>query len=149
MRFSEPPAPELTSTAYARELADTAILYPGMSLADLAHVVMLIEGGVIPPQAGGELLHALLSAHPLPPLDFTCDAATGDLYANRELYLSMLTPQVGYLSAGRSRREAITIAFRVAVRSRLLDLAAALIDCAHAATDLAETHIASLFPDYT
>ena len=149
MRLSEDAAPELVHTAYARELADTPILYEGMSLADLAHVVMLTEEDVIPREAGGQLLHMLLSMHSRPPLDFFPDPATGDLYSNRVAYLSMLTPHVGYLSAGRARREAITIAYRIAARSRLLKLAAALIDLAHAAADLAEAHSATLFPDYT
>jgi argininosuccinate lyase len=149
MRLSESAAPELIQTAYAREVADTAILYEGMSFADMAHVVMLIEVGVIPRPAGGQLLHALLKTHPKPPIDYARDPAVGDIYSNREAYLAMLTLHAGYLSTGRARREAITIAYRIAARSRLLKLAAVLTDCAHAAADLAETHIATLFPDYT
>lgn len=144
-----PSAPELIHTAYARELADAAILYEGMSLADLAHVVVLTEAGVIPREPAGELIAALLEIHPNPPLDFSLDPATGDLYANREAYLSMLTSSAGWLSAGRARREATTIAYRIAVRIRLLALAAALADCASGALDVAEPHRATLFPDYT
>lgn len=149
MRLSETAAPELIQTAYTREVADTAILYAGMSYADLAHMVVLIEAGVAPRAAGGQLLHALLAIHPEPPLDFARDPAVGDVYSNREAHLAMHTPYVGYLAAGRARREAITIAYRRAVRARLLQLAGALIDCAHAAADLAAQHRATLFPDYT
>jgi argininosuccinate lyase len=149
VRLTEPPAPELINSANARELADAAILYEGISSADLAHVVMLVEAKVIPREAGGQLLHALLAAHPRPPMDFAHDPAVGDLYSNREVYLSMRTPHTGYLSAGRPRREAITIAFRLAVRSRLLKLAGSLARCANRAADLAEAHLATLFPDYT
>jgi argininosuccinate lyase len=149
VRLNEPSAPELVYTAYARELGDTPILYEGMSLADIAHVVALIESDIIPSEAGGELLHALLAAHPKPPLDFAQDPATGDLYSNREAFLSMVTPHAGYLSAGRPRREAITVAFRVAVRSGLLKLAMSLVKYASAASDLAEAHQTTLFPDYT
>ncbi len=148
-RIKAPPAPELIATAYARELGDTAILYEGMSLADLAHVIMLVETDIIPREAGGELLAALLTIHPAPPLDFALDPGRGDLYSNREAYLRMLTPAVGWLSVGRARREATTIGYRLAVRQRLLALAAALGDCATAALDLAEKHRATLFPDYT
>ncbi|MBI4771516.1 MAG: argininosuccinate lyase [Chloroflexi bacterium] len=143
------PAPELIQTAHARELADAPLLYEGMSQADLAHVVMLTERGLIPREAGGHLLHALLSIHPNPPLDFALDPAVGDLYSNRENYLSRLTPHAGYLAAGRARREAATIAYRIALRSRLLALAAALDDCARAGADLARAHLDTLFPDYT
>src|SRR3972149_8587350 len=100
MRLKESPADELIHTAYAREVGDAAILYEGMSLADIAHVVGLIESNIIPREAGGELLAALLAIHPTPPLDFTFDPARGDLYSNREAYLKMLTPAVAWLSAG-------------------------------------------------
>lgn len=149
MRLIEPPAEQLVRTAYAREIGDAAILYEGMSLADIAHVVGLIEANIIPREPGGELLAALLTLHPAPPLDFALDPAHGDLYSNREAYLRMLAAPVGWLSAGRARREASTIAYRLAARKRLLNLAAALESCAVAALDLAETHRATLFPDYT
>jgi argininosuccinate lyase len=148
-RLTQPPAPELITTAYAREVGDAALLYTGMSLADLAHVVMLVEAGIVPPPAGAELVHALLDMHPDPPLDFALDPARGDPYSNREAYLKMHTPAAGWLSAGRARREATTLGYRIAVRSRLLALAAALADCAAAALDLSEQHRAALFPDYT
>ena len=143
------PADELVRTAYAREASDTAILYKGMSLADVAHVVELIECEIVPRQAGGELLWALLEIHPSPPLDFAVDPKRGDSYSNREAYLRMLTPAAGWLSAGRARRESTTTGYRITVRERLLTLASALEDCAAAALDVAESHRATLFPDYT
>src|SRR5262245_53937978 len=126
MRLIEPPAEQLIQTAYAREIGDAAILYKGMSLADLAHVVELIQANVAPRQAGGELLAALLEIHPSPPIDFGLDPARGDLYSNREAYLKMLGAPVGWLSAGRARREATTIGYRLAVRERLLRLSAVI-----------------------
>jgi len=142
-------ADELVRTAYTREAGDTAVLYKGMSLADVAHVVGLIESEIIPQPAGGELLWALLEIHPSPPLDFAVDPKRGDSYSNREAYLSMLTPSVGWLSTGRARRESTTTGYRIAVRERLVVLAAALEDCIDAALQQAEHHQATLFPDYT
>src|SRR5581483_289364 len=136
-------------TAYARETGDAALLYEGMSLADLAHVIELIETDVIPAPAGADLLPALLAIHPSPPLDFALDPRRGDLFSNREAYLKLLTPAAGWLSAGRARREATTIAYRLAVRTRLLALAVALDTCLAALLDLADAHRATLFPDYT
>ncbi len=149
MRLTDPPARALIETAYARETGDAAILYLGMSLADLAHVVELMESQVVSPAVGSELLAALLELHPAPPLDFGLDPARGDLYSNREAYLKMLGAPVGWLSAGRARREATTIGYRVALRARLLDLTGALGQLATTALDLAEAHRATLFPDYT
>ena len=149
MVFGEPPSDELIRTAYAREAGDTAILYKGMSLADIAHVVGLVESKIIPRQAGGELLWALLEIHPSPPMDFAVDPARGDSYSNRESYLRMLTPSTGWLSVGRTRRESTTTGYRIAVRERLLSLAGALGDCATAALKQCDAHRATLFPDYT
>src|SRR5579859_272764 len=149
MRLTDPPARVLVDTAFAREIGDTAVLYFGMSLADLAHVLELIEARVVSPEIGGELLAALLELHPAPPLDFGLDPARGDLFSNREAYLRMLGAPGGWLSAGRARREATTVGYRVAVRARLLSLAGALGDLADAALDLADAQRAALFPDYT
>ena len=149
MVFGDPPSDALIRTAYAREAGDTAILYKGMSLADIAHVVGLVESKIIPRQAGGELLWALLEIHPSPPMDFAVDPGRGDSYSNREAYLRMLTPSAGWLSAGRARRESTTTGYRIAVRERLLSLAGALGDCAAAALEQCDAHRTTLFPDYT
>jgi argininosuccinate lyase len=148
-RLTEPPAPELIATAYAREVSEASLLYTGMNLADIAYTVMLMEQGIVPTAAGAELLHALLDIHPHPPLDLSFDPAQGDLYSNREAYLRMLGAPVGWLSAGRARRESTTTGYRLAVRARLLALSAALAECAASALNLAEQHRATLFPDYT
>jgi len=47
-RFTKSPAPELMNSAFTMEVNDGALLYNGMSLADLAHAVMLIEIDVVP-----------------------------------------------------------------------------------------------------
>ena len=43
-RLAAGPAKELVETAFARELSDQLALFRGMSLADLAHTLILIEG---------------------------------------------------------------------------------------------------------
>lgn len=142
------PAAELVATAFARELADELALFEGVSLADLAHTVMLIEAGVIPPAAGSELLAELLALHTHPP-DFTPDPALGDLVTNREAWLAARTPAAGWLGAGRARREATTIGYHLAVRARLLALAGALIKAGTALVERADEHHAALMADYT
>jgi argininosuccinate lyase len=42
-RLKEDPAPELVARAFALEAGDGPLLHHGMSLADLAHAVMLID----------------------------------------------------------------------------------------------------------
>jgi len=147
-RLASAPSGELVATAFARELTDQLPLFKGISFADLAHTIMLIEIGVIPSSAGGALLAALLTLHNQPS-DFTPDPALGDLYTNREAWLAARTPAAGWLGAGRARREATTIGYRLAVRARLLALAEALIAAGNALVERAEEYRAARMADYT
>ncbi len=147
-RLAAAPSSELTSTAFARELTDQLPLFEGISFADLAHTLMLIESGVIPQAAGGELLTALLALHKHPP-DFFPDPALGDLYTNREAYLTAHTASAGWLGAGRARREATTIGYRIAVRAHLLEFASALIEAGNALIERADEYRDALMADYT
>jgi argininosuccinate lyase len=147
-RLATGPAVELVQTAFARELADQLALFKGMSLADLAHTIMLIEAGVIPPADGASLLGALLDldSHPA---DFTPTPESGDLYTNREAWLAARTPSVGWLGAGRARRESTTTAYRITVRSYLLAFASALIMAGTALIERADEYRSTLMADYT
>lgn len=147
-RLATGPAPELVQTAFARELADQLALFRGMSLADLAHTVTLIETGVIPREAGAALLGALLDLHEQP-ADFVPVPEAGDLYTNREAWLAARTPAVGWLGAGRARRESTTTGFRIALRSRLLAFADALVKAGSALVERAGEYRAALMADYT
>ena len=149
-RLKEPPAPELVRSAYQLETDDCAILWREMSLVDLAHVVMLIEVGVLPRDTGQRLLALLLDLHHTPVTEVTLDPVLGDLYSNREGWVSKRdAATAGWLSAGRARREASTTAYRLALRRRLLDLSGAMTDLATAVLDQATAHVDTVMPDYT
>lgn len=149
-RLREGPAPELVEASFAREIADAPILYRGLSLADLAHVLMLIEVDVVPDDAGRELLRALLELHEVPLEDFPLNPTLEDVYSNREAWVKSRDAAVGgWMGAGRPRREPATIAYRIAVRDRLLDLAEATERAALALVNQAEAHASTIMPDYT
>jgi argininosuccinate lyase len=149
-RLQEEPAPELVGSAFALEAGDGPLLYHSMSLADLAHAVMLIEVGVIPPAVGTKLLTALLELHSIPADQFPFHPTHGDAYTNREYVLRQKAPEVaGWLQAGRPRREVTTVAYLLVVRERLLTLTAALLDLMRALLNLAEVNLHTLMPDYT
>jgi argininosuccinate lyase len=149
-RLKEGPAPEMISSAFALEAGDGPLLYEGMSLADLAHAIMLVEIGLIPPKIGARLLVALLELHAIPAAEFPFDPARGDAYNNREYVLRRQAPQAaGWLQAGRPRREVTTIAYLLVVRERLLALTGALLDLMKTLLNLAEAHRCTLMPDYT
>lgn len=149
-RLKEGPAPELIASAFALEAGDGPLLNHGMSLADLAHAVMLIETGLVPAEAGAKLLAALLALHDTPPAQIPFDPARGDAYNNREYLLRRQAPEVaGWLQAGRPRREVSTLAYLLVVRERLLTLTGALLNLMDALLTLAQANLRTLMPDYT
>ena len=149
-RLKEPPAPELVRSAYQLETDDCAILWREMSLADLAHMVMLIEVGILPTETGQRLLGLLLELHATPVENVQLDPVLGDVYSNREGWVSRRDASAaGWLSAGRARREASTTAYRLALRRRLLGLSEAMTDLIVAVLDQAAGHVETVMPDYT
>ena len=138
------PAPELVEAGYALELADAPLLARGLGLADLAHVIAL---DAIPEDDRRALLDALVG---LLDEEIELDARYGDLANVREHVLEeRIGTAAGWLNAGRPRREAGRIAFRIALRTRVLELASAVTRFAAALTDVAARERDTLMPDYT
>ncbi len=147
-RIRSGPAPELVRAGYAVETADGPLLHHGLNLADLAHVLAL--GELVPDGDARALVGALLGLVETDPADFPFDPIYGDAINCREAWLTRRTGSAaGWLAAGRTRREAGRIAFRLALRARTLDLATAVARFAASLTALAERHAATLMADYT
>jgi argininosuccinate lyase len=143
-RVRSAPAPELVAAGYELELADAPLLARGLALADLAHVA---AHPAIPPADAAELKAALLD---LVDTELEPDPRYGDLVNLRERHLEhRIGAAAGWLNAGRPRREAGRIAFRIALRARLLDLGDALVRFAAALTELAARERDTPMPDYT
>src|SRR5262245_16953252 len=149
-RLKEPPAPEMVRSAYQLETDDSAILWKEMSLADLAHIIMMIEAGILPAEPGRRLLGLLLELHDTPVSEVQLNPGLGDLYSNREGWVSRRNASAaGWLWAGRARREASTTAYRLAVRRRRLELPRAMTALVVAVLDQPHRHIDTVMPDYT
>jgi len=147
---SGPPSAELIAAGFALENADAPVLHHGINLADLAHLLDLGSAGVIPPAAARRMLALVLDAMAIPASEFPYDPANGEPYNSREKYFAERAGDVaGWLHAGRPRREAIRIAFRLRLRddlARLIEAAAGL------ATDIAgqaQAHATTLMADQT
>ena len=147
-RVRSGPAPELVAAGYELELADAPLLHRGLGLADLAHTLSLAQDGVIPAADARALLGALLELqNAAPSID---DTRYGDLVNVRERELERRVGNAaGWLNAGRPRREAGRIAFRIALRERLLSLEAATLRLAIALTDQARRERDTPMPDFT
>ena len=149
-RITSGPAPELVEAGYALETGDAPLLHRGLTLADLAHLVELTDCGVLRRDEAAPLCRTLLGLLDTPAAEFPYDPVYGDAYNSRERELDrVLGPAAGRLHLGRTRREAGRIAFRLALRDRLLSLHASVTAFA-AATAAQETrHAATLWADTT
>jgi argininosuccinate lyase len=145
-----PPAAELIEAGFELENADAPLLHHGMNLADLAHVLDLADAGVIPPQAARQLLALLLETLEVPADQFPYRPEYGEPYNSRERYFAARVGDVaGWLHAGRPRREAIRIAFRLQLRDVLVDLIETAADLAGELGTVAEAHATTLIADQT
>ncbi len=144
-------AGELVAAAYAAESAHGPRLARGLSLADLAHAVALVEGGDLRGDDGRALIRGLLELHAIPGEEFPWDPALGDAFNAREAELERRVGRsaAGWLSAGRPRREAFRVGVRLTARSAVRELHDALIAQAAALARHARTHSEALATDYT
>jgi argininosuccinate lyase len=141
---------ELVAAGYAVEIADAPLLHRGLTLADLAHVLTLRDAGVVPPESIRALLGVLLETLGTPTEEFGYDPAHGEMYSSRErCFAERIGDAAGWLHAGRTRREAMRIAFRLHLRGVLTDLVAAAADLAAELARLAAAHLETWMPDQT
>jgi argininosuccinate lyase len=144
------PAPELIEGGFAIETADAPMLHDGLNLADLAHVLDLRARRLLPEEAAADLISALLDIDATPAADFPYDPRFGEAYNSRERVLvARLGDTAGWLHAGRPRREATRIAFRLFLRREVAGLIADVADLGSALADQARGHVDVLFPDQT
>ena len=147
-RLAAPPAAALIAQAFAEELRHQVPLGEAMGLVDLAYTLALIEAGTVPRDAGRALLAALHELHQHPEA-LVLDPAHGDLYTNREAWLTSRTPAAAWLGTGRARREATTAALHLVVQERVLGLARALVAVGNELVTQAEKQSDALVADYT
>ena len=149
-RITSGPAPELVEAGYALEIGDAPLLHRGLTLADLAHLAELVECGALTREEAAPVGAALLKLLDAPAAEFPYDAVYGDAYNSRERELEReLGPAAGRLHLGRTRREAGRIAFRLALRDRLLSLHADVAAFARAVADQATAQASTLWADTT
>jgi argininosuccinate lyase len=144
---SPTPAPELVGAGFGYESRGAATLHDGLNHADLAHVLDLLDRGIIPRPAAVALLRVVLDAS-LESIRY--DPADGEPYNSRErAFAERIGSTAGWLHAGRPRREATRLAFRLDVRRRTAELVATAAALARALAERAGDYRATLFPDQT
>jgi argininosuccinate lyase len=144
---SPTPAPELIGAGFDYESRGAATLHDGLNQADLAHVLDLLDRRIIPHPAAVALLRVVLDAS-MDAIGY--DSADGEPYNSRErAFAAQIGSVAGWLHAGRPRREATRLAFRLHLRRRTAQVAAAAAALAGALAERAGEYRDTLFPDQT
>ena len=143
-------APELVDGAYAYEIRTARVLHDGLNLADMAHLLQLATDGIVPRPAASALAGALVRADATDWTDFGYDPASGEPYSSRERrFESEVGEAAGWLHAGRPRREATRVAFRLHLRREVCALVLASARLAAALGGRGREHRSTLFADHT
>ncbi|HEX3920831.1 MAG TPA: lyase family protein [Streptosporangiaceae bacterium] len=149
-RLDTGPSDLLVEAGFRTESRQAPYLHDGLSQADLAHLLGLRDRSLLPEPAGTALLRAVLGLAGQRPEELAYDPADGDAYNSREQMLrAQVGSDAGWLSLGRTRREAGRVAFYLAARAALLRLHAAVADLAEAGLEQAVAHADSWWADLT
>ncbi len=147
---SDQPAQTLIDAAFAWEIADAPCLHHGLNVADLGHVLDLHHRGIVPDAAARALLSVLLDAYRTTSDQFPYDARFGEPYNSRERHFAgLIGNDAGWLHAGRPRREAARVAFRIALRKLTAELLASVARFAETTARVATAHRGVMMADQT
>jgi argininosuccinate lyase len=142
------PAPELIGAGFAYESQGAAMLHDGLNLADLAHVLDLRDRGIITDPTAVALLQVVLDSSSMDAIGY--DPQDGEPYNSRErAFAGRIGPLAGWLHAGRPRREATRLAFRIHLRRRAAHVVLAAAELAAALAKRAGEYRDTLFADQT
>lgn len=130
---------------YQRAIPDFA----GYHLCDKCHAVMCIEEGIIPREAGIQLLKGL-RAMEAEGIDAARRKAGGVGHSGEAYLIQKLGWDVGgYINVGRSSHDLMWTQHRVLQRDALLDVMDGVNDLRETLLDLSEKHVESIMPEYT
>jgi argininosuccinate lyase len=149
-RFRKIPSKTLVDSAFTHELKTATCFHEGIGMADMAHVSMLVKKRIIAADAGIALLKELLVLQQKNIAELNYSSEYGDLYNNRDRYLSGKLGSVsGHLHTGRPRREATNIAFLIACRELVALLGAETTNLCGTLLNAISAHKYTYMTDFT
>ena len=141
-RFTEEPAPEMVA------MRDETIPIKGIHLFDKAHVVMLVEQGIIQSDDGARILRALSD------IDDTYEEARQEIggggHSGEAYLIDKLGREIGgQLHVGRSSADLIAVAVRIEQRDWILKIMSGITALNQTLLELARQHCETILPAYT
>ncbi|MFQ6074793.1 MAG: argininosuccinate lyase [Candidatus Bathyarchaeia archaeon] len=150
-RLRSPPADKMVKYVHAPTLKGELKRFTHSCQVDLAHTVMLAEGGIIPVDDAAKILVVLKEIESLGAERFPVDAEAGSLLLQVEAYLfDRLGEEIGgKMHTGRSRWDRGRAIWRMYARDRALDVLRRLINLQEVIIHLSEKHVDTVMPGYT
>ena len=151
-RLTEGTAREVTENIYAPRLAkDFPAVFPHLNDVNQAHLLMLLEQGLMPRDAAARLARALARIEAEGMAAVPLDPSIEDAYFNYEAHLMEVAGSHvgGYLHMARSRNDILATMDRMRARDLALDLIDQLGAVRRAALDGALRHAETVMPGYT
>lgn len=140
----------LVQTAYLHDCEDGGILMPYLATANYAHLLILQKAKLIPLEEGKKLSKALLELESYDVDKFDLDPANGDIYNNFDVFLrDKAGESAGWLHAGRPRREAVNVAFLLALREAYLETIKVSNDLLQVFVEKSRANLDTIMPDFT
>ena len=151
-RLTTPPAPEVIQHLYGPRLGrHKQTLFKAMLAADFAHVVMLVQQGIVTRGIGKQLLQGLKTLVTEGPDAVNWDPRLEDMHFNLEAWLieKIGAEAGGRLHTGRSRNDLYATLSRMDVREKLISAGLDLAGLREAIQVLAEANADTIFTGYT
>ncbi|HEY8393358.1 MAG TPA: argininosuccinate lyase [Thermaerobacter sp.] len=131
------------------EQAKRHLLEPMLAI-HRAHLVMLVERGIVPAQQGRRILAALRSIDPAEVARSQYDGRFEDLFFYiEELLIQRAGEIAGNLHIARSRNDMGVAMYRMVLRRQLLDVLEGMVEFYETLVRLAEEHVDTLCIAYT
>lgn len=150
-RLGVPPSSANLDYIVKAELDGELVTFDEAVLADLAHVVMLTEVGILSQVDGAAILGVLRELRRQGRAGLPIDPLRGSLLLQVEHLLGTQTDEdvAGRMHTGRSRNDLGGAISRLYARNRLIDVITALNDVQNVVLTLAPQHLESYMPGYT
>lgn len=149
-RIQAPLAPLVARHLHEMMSRRDDLVFTCLSRVNRAHVVMLREAGIVSAPDAKAILSALTDLDRLGWEALSDDYVHGEIFTHVEQYvMERAGPPGGNLHIGRSRGDLFVTTYRLYVRTRLLDVARALVDLRTNIHRLAAAHVRTTMPSYT
>jgi argininosuccinate lyase len=154
--LSNPPAP-FPNPIYAREILEVGfreaqrLLFAHMQAANEAHILMLVEQGIVSREDGAALFRAFAEVEQAGPYSFDYEPSVEDLFFAVEGRIIAETgvDVGGNLQIARSRNDLAAAMSRMFLRERSLHVQRAIFAFRAVLLDLAAQHVRTIMPGIT